>query len=389
MHTARNHYEVMGLPRNATVAQIKRRYKQLVRKYHPDVATDKEMAHRLFIQITEAYQALSDPVRRKAYDETLKMEDTHFRHSHAPDAQHHTSSRPSHHASTHRSTSTTVGAPDVQFGNETVAQKVRDAQFAFIQKRFNEAASHCKEALEMDPRCARAHTVMGDIYRAQGRTQNAIGSYSYALQFDPKDKESERKLMELVGKEVIPKTDFVSYIRDPKRIAVFNTLGWAAVFILIMLIGVFPGQPISWLGSFAPPINRWSWNLVSLMAAASIGAGVLLSANGFLRHPDEEIIYENPGGSWVSVPTGWALLLGSGFFFIGAALFYATVSLLQGNLSKSVIIVFACVAVIVTLSAMMYPHAREQVLLFGGNVAFLSCLIGWYMGSMMRPLSEY
>ena len=74
MRTVRNHYEVLGLPRNATSAQIKRRYRELVRKYHPDVARDKTTSHRLFLQINEAYEALNDPVRRKAYDETLDLD---------------------------------------------------------------------------------------------------------------------------------------------------------------------------------------------------------------------------------------------------------------------------------------------------------------------------
>ncbi len=71
MRTTRTHYEVLGLRRGAALAQIKRAYKKLVRKYHPDVARDKDTAHRLFIQIKDAYEVLSDPVRRRAYDETL------------------------------------------------------------------------------------------------------------------------------------------------------------------------------------------------------------------------------------------------------------------------------------------------------------------------------
>ena len=74
MRTTRTYYEILGLPRDATLAQIKRRYKQLVRKYHPDVAADKVTAHRLFIQIAEAYAALSDPVKRRAYDVTTAAE---------------------------------------------------------------------------------------------------------------------------------------------------------------------------------------------------------------------------------------------------------------------------------------------------------------------------
>ncbi len=75
MRTTRTHYEVLGLPRNATPAQIKRRYRELVRKFHPDVAVDKITSHRLFLQINEAYEVLRDPARRKSYDETLDLDE--------------------------------------------------------------------------------------------------------------------------------------------------------------------------------------------------------------------------------------------------------------------------------------------------------------------------
>jgi curved DNA-binding protein CbpA len=62
-------YAILGLTPAATLADIKRAYRRLARKHHPD--TNKEPgAARRFRQITEAYEALSDPARRKAYDQT-------------------------------------------------------------------------------------------------------------------------------------------------------------------------------------------------------------------------------------------------------------------------------------------------------------------------------
>lgn len=61
-------YVVLGLERTATVADIKRAYRRLARRYHPDINPGDRMAAAQFRQIAEAYETLSDPDRRRRYD---------------------------------------------------------------------------------------------------------------------------------------------------------------------------------------------------------------------------------------------------------------------------------------------------------------------------------
>src|SRR5439155_20488207 len=61
-------YVILGLPRGATLADVKRAYKRLARKYHPDVNPGDRTAAAQFRQILEAYETLSDPDRRRRYD---------------------------------------------------------------------------------------------------------------------------------------------------------------------------------------------------------------------------------------------------------------------------------------------------------------------------------
>lgn len=63
-----DYYEVLGVPKNAAEGDIKRAYRQLARKYHPDVAADKATAENTFKEINEAYEVLSDPQKRANYD---------------------------------------------------------------------------------------------------------------------------------------------------------------------------------------------------------------------------------------------------------------------------------------------------------------------------------
>ena len=63
-----DYYEVLGVPREASQADIKKAYKRLVRENHPDVAEDKAQAEKKMGAINEAYGVLSDPDKRSYYD---------------------------------------------------------------------------------------------------------------------------------------------------------------------------------------------------------------------------------------------------------------------------------------------------------------------------------
>lgn len=64
-----DYYNVLGVSKNASDNDIKKAYRKLARKYHPDMNPNNEEAHRKFQQINEANEVLSDPEKRKKYDE--------------------------------------------------------------------------------------------------------------------------------------------------------------------------------------------------------------------------------------------------------------------------------------------------------------------------------
>jgi curved DNA-binding protein len=65
----KDYYQSLGVPRNAGDADIKKAFRKLAREFHPDVAKDKKRAEEKFKEINEAYEVLSDPAKRKKYDE--------------------------------------------------------------------------------------------------------------------------------------------------------------------------------------------------------------------------------------------------------------------------------------------------------------------------------
>lgn len=64
----KDYYKILGVGKTATDSEIKKEYRKLARKYHPDVNKEAD-AEKKFKEIAEAYEVLKDPEKRKAYDE--------------------------------------------------------------------------------------------------------------------------------------------------------------------------------------------------------------------------------------------------------------------------------------------------------------------------------
>ncbi|MEJ7820191.1 MAG: DnaJ domain-containing protein, partial [Rubrobacteraceae bacterium] len=64
----RDYYEVLGVSREASDADVKKAYRRMARSHHPDANPEDSNAEERFKELTEAYESLSSPEARRAYD---------------------------------------------------------------------------------------------------------------------------------------------------------------------------------------------------------------------------------------------------------------------------------------------------------------------------------
>lgn len=79
-----NHYEILGISRNASQEQIKQAYRKLSKKHHPDVSDGSKESEKIFLEVQEAYTVLKDSTTRDVYDASLDSANRSGTHKNDP-----------------------------------------------------------------------------------------------------------------------------------------------------------------------------------------------------------------------------------------------------------------------------------------------------------------
>lgn len=402
MSNGKSHYEVMGLPDDATPEQIKKRFRQLAREYHPDLHRDRPEMHEVFVRISQAYEILSDPNRRATYDLDRRLQarrETEFRsgsYGSAPFTQRPPSNSSAGRADAGGNGFTPPGAArppsdrtrdEREKKRQAVNRLMDDARVAFQRGHLAEAKRLCQEVLEVS-RVGEAYQMLGDIASRQGRWNAALDNYTLAMQLLPNEPRLRRKFEEAAahvggagrvagsrGGGGISGTGRASY-----------QLGLACFGCAVILFLMFWGPSLQSQKLDLPFVDEWTVAHFASMMIVGFLSGAVLASSTLLDTFQRQLVEATVGTDRFSLPIGLVLGFLGMFFFPLALLVYLAATHFKGGRSPSISGVLAAVVMLTLGFFLAAPEgAQIQTLVLGGNVIFITALVGWLVGDWFRP----
>lgn len=361
MSTERTHYDVLGVPRNATQEQIRLAFRRLVLKYHPDRSGTSRTTD-LFMQIVEAHAVLSSPERRAHYDALLRAKERTAQPAERPRPETSRSQQPS--TRQHR-----PPAPHV-------TKMLNLAVMELSRGRLDRAEAAARSVIERDFRVALAHSVLGDVYRSRGQLDDALKHYAYALQFEPENATYQKRYYSLHAAS--------SPSSAPSRRATNQTFPLAVAcvitFLTLAYVALAKEEPMRGLPAF---VNTWTAGLVVMLFVCGLTMGAALSIS--MAVDPYETLIKTPSGR---LSRAAALGLVAIVNFWASALIYVVIGVLQDaftySISRVVFLVTVLTACFATASALAGQISWSQTLLWGGNVLYLGVLAGWLVADAFR-----
>jgi tetratricopeptide (TPR) repeat protein len=332
-------YRVLGIPVGADDTAIRRRYRELVRKHHPDVSSDSQKAHQRFVRIQEAYRMLMDPEQRARWERQAgvgAVDEAEIR----------------------------VGSAGTRF-----EQLLSEGRRLLRHRRVREARDVVAAAIELNPFDAAAYRLLGDIYAAGGNMQMALELYREAKFLEgekPPHEERRAAPPERAAPEPEP-------ARPTTRVTVLVVgLGGACVCLGAMAAIGFTG-------------NHSAFVALGAVAAFLVGsAGVVSGA----VEPVDELLglaeVREPGRG--AAPGALYLIIISVISPYLGILYYGIVSVVTESWSRGILKIYAS-AFVLALAAWLAASGEGGVAfaLVAPSLAFLGMLAGWVAGSFAAP----
>ena len=363
---ARTHYETLGLSETAPLEDVRRRFRELARRCHPDVDRSPGAAGR-FKEINEAHRVLSDADRRAKYDSDLRLR----RASRAAPAQPGVPSRKAQsqteHAPRQQGSAQTAGVPGPGLAAQAMLDKARTH---FGKMQFAEAEDACRKAINLARRYAPAYELMGDIHRARGRRNEALSMYTYALQLEPRSPALRTKFDRLMDLESS------AHAGRPGRRGFRPLPLLVSVPLMAGLVYALASAPEPAAAPMVPV--EWSPATMLVLVAAGLIGGLALALSGQLSAAREELLFTASGRSGTStVPLGVILVGFALMWFYASFVVYLVIAARQDRVSQSVLLAFGGALLITALFAVACPASLAPLLAFGANFVFVGFIAGW------------
>jgi curved DNA-binding protein CbpA len=364
----RTHYETLGVKKTATQDEIRTAYRRLVLKHHPDRSKDPRSTE-LFIQVTQAYEVLSDPTRRRSYDSLQSMEMEQARQEQVRTAQYGGGVSP--------------GYPPPKSKSETrasaVTLDVTRLTMLFSRAQFNEAELLARKIINADARQPIPYAVLGDIARSRGNIEEAAKMYALAVQMQPENALYHKRYEELL------RSDSSLFAGARTQDLTSSQLFAPLVGAAMVLLGCFylaVSHELPFLKDLAL-ISTWTLGLVVTLFLGGVAIGASLATAGLLDRL-QTLTTNALGRPAPTMTLGFVAAVS----FWAAALLYGFLGASQRSFNLSTTRLVTCVA---AATALLSASAAAngiidgvQVLIWGGNLVYLGSLCGWTVADSFR-----
>lgn len=352
----KTYYDLLGIERKATEAMIRAAYRKLVFKYHPDRNPDPA-ATEVFIKITRAYECLTDPGRRAAYDRLLDMEEAE---------------------PTPKGTAAPRQMPKRPKADPGPIADVVRLTTLLNRARYVEAEALARRLIQYYPMEPLPYAVLGDICRYRGDLREAAKLYAYAAQMDPAKAVYQRKHEEMM----LATTGGPG--KSPEEMSMFPLMVGSGIIIASgAYLSLSQEKPLYNEG----PISQWTLGLVVMLFLCGVTMGASLSLARLLDR-----FWAYRGAAVMRFPP--SLILG----VVALANFWAALALYVGigasqnsfNPSTSRIVGAAALVTGVLTLACAFASSNDrqllmsQTLIWGGNLVYFGALCGWMVADGFR-----
>ncbi len=332
-------FRILGLPVGADEAAIRRRYRALVRKHHPDVSADAEKAHDRFVRIQEAYRVLMDPGERAPWERRVGV--------------------------------ATGPAPTVVVGRAGTHadQLLAEGRTLLRQRQLGRAHAAVARAIELNPFSAEAYRLLGDIYLAGGKNQMAYEMYEEAKRLGARPATRRVNPSDPVPAPLQPDD-----VRRPAVRVPVLAVGLAGVVICLAVMA---------LTDFA--LRRLAFVAWGMAGAFLLGAAG--AASGVLEPVDELVGLASVAEPGRAAAPGalYLVVLSLVSPYLGLA-YYVASSAATGAHSKGAIKAFAATFALSLFAWLVAGRdGPGYVVLVGPSLAFAGLLAGWVAGSLASP----
>lgn len=403
MNEKRTHYQVMGLAPEATPEQVKKRFRELARKYHPDLHPDHPEYHEIFLRINQAYEVLNDAGRRASYDLTLRdqarreAERGGNAYGSAPAGSAGPRSgpaspgpRPGGGMPQQRAAgSPTRQQMEAERRRQHIMRTMEDARHAYSRGHLKDAQKLLEDLLQ-SYHIGAAHELLGDIYARQNRLEQAAHQYTLAAQLVANNGLIMAKLNQVMTRQgagslySMPQRGMVSMGPSPAtrlaHRAGVTLFGMALMLFLLLWWPRLEGGKLGWL-----LLANWTMPQLVFTSLNGLVCGMILSIAGWIRPFDVEMVYQAAGVQRRPVPMGLMLALFGSVFFPLAVVVYGVIAYVQDHASPSVLGVFGATLIMSAAFWTVVPSAQWDTICFTWNIVFIAMLGGWALGDLFRP----